>query len=437
MTRRSMALHAVLASVLAASTAGTAWAAEVQQAPTTRGEYLARAADCIACHTVDPALPFAGGVPFKTPFGTIYAPNITPDTETGIGLWSNEAFRRALHEGIRQDGQRLYPAFPYTAYTRMSDADVQAVKDYLFAQRPIRHRVPQNQLMFPFGWRFLLVFWNWFNFDEGRWVDHADRPAEWNRGAYLVEGPGHCAECHTPRNFMQGLSSKSFAGGTIEGWEAFNITPDNAEGIGRWTKTDIVRYLAMGIAPGRAWAAGPMAEVVSNSTQYLSDADLNAMATYLQTLKREPDTAQQSEPAREVRGTPATYIGTVRSNHQHADPQPSGAELYVAHCASCHGWDGRGLGLKPGPMGDTPYPPLLHNSTVGAARANNLVQVILQGVHREARGTRAFMPAFAHALSDEDVAALVNHLRRQFGGRHEPISVDQVRKLRESGTPAP
>ncbi|GAB2882095.1 hypothetical protein GCM10027093_16640 [Paraburkholderia jirisanensis] len=250
-----------------------------------RGEYLARAGDCMGCHTADKSRPFAGGVALNTPLGTIYTPNLTPDAETGIGLWSDDDFLRAMHEGIGKAGERLFPAFPYTAYTKLAERDVLAIRAYLKTLAPIRYQPPRNGLAFPFNQRWLMPFWNLFNFDEGRFVPDPKQSPEWNRGAYLVEGLAHCGQCHTPRNATQGLQTHArFSGAQQNGWRAFNITPDQTSGIGSWSVDDVVAYLATGSAPDRAHAAGPMAQVVAQSTQFLNREDLRSIAVYLRSL---------------------------------------------------------------------------------------------------------------------------------------------------------
>ena len=385
-----------------------------------RGEYLARAADCIACHTADKQRPFAGGVPFKTAFGTLYSPNITPDRDTGIGRWTDADFLRALHEGKDDQGQHLYPAFPYTAYTLLSSEDVLAIKAYLFSQTPIAYRPPENRLRFPFNHRWLLTAWNRLYFEPGRFQSDLAKSSQWNRGAYLVEALGHCAECHTPRTALGGLKNQPYAGAHIQGWYAYNITPDVNGGIGSWRADEIVRYLSTGVVPGKASASGPMAEVVENSTRYLSQADLAAMAAYLRNL---PPMREDGEQPRTRRGSPATDVASWRGS---STPPSRGAFLYNANCASCHGWSGIGVG------GEAPgaYPSLLHHSTVGAEEATNLVQVILHGVDRRGAGAHAYMPAFGH-LSDADVAALASYVTRQFGDPAVTVSTADVAKARK------
>jgi len=241
-----------------------------------RGEYLARTADCVACHTAEGGEPFVGGLPFKTPMGTLYSANITPDKETGIGKWSDEEFMRALREGKGKHGENLYPAMPYTSYTLITDEDVQLIKDYLFSLPPVKRRDQKDEMTFPFNVRQGLSAWKLIDFDNRRFQPDDKMDDSWNRGAYLVEALGHCGECHTPRNVTMGMkANERYAGAMLDGWHAFNITSDKAAGIGSWSQDDIVDYLRSGHAAGKGGAAGPMAEVIENSTRHLTDADLH------------------------------------------------------------------------------------------------------------------------------------------------------------------
>lgn len=391
-----------------------------------RGEYLTRAADCIACHTSNKAVPFAGGVPFNLPFGTIYSTNITPDKTFGIGSLSDADFISAVREGQSKDGKRLYPAMPYTSYTQLTDADVLAIRAYLRTVAPVGRPVPGNTLGFPFDQRWAMVFWNLFNFSSDRYQPDPARSAEWNRGAYLVGALAHCQECHTPRNFMQGLSSKSLAGAQLGGWTAYNITPDPRAGIGGWTDDEMTAYLRDGMAPGKANAAGPMAEVVENSTRFLTPEDLKAMVTYLRTVPAQSDGATQprygwGSPIQSVtalRNRPLTVLGTGGG----AD----GRTLYNTNCASCHGWQGTGVGGSDAGA----YPSLLHNTTVGAANADNLTMVVLHGMSRQTNAGHIAMPAFAGELSDSEVATLVNFVTTQFGNPSATTTAGKVTKMR-------
>jgi mono/diheme cytochrome c family protein len=387
-----------------------------------RGEYLARAGDCVACHTADKARPFAGGLPITTPFGTIYTPNITSDPDTGIGRWTDADFLRAMHEGIGKSGERLYPAFPYAEYTKVTDTDVLAIRAYLNTLAPIHYAPPRNELSFPFNQRWLMVFWNMTNFKEGRFIPDPQKSAEFNRGAYLIEGFAHCEECHTPRNVTQGLkTSERFSGAELSGWHAYNITSDKNAGIGAWTDDELTQYLATGAAHGRANAAGPMADVVQNSTQYLSPEDLRSMVAYLRAV---PALGGGDTRPRDSFGKPASQDVTAMRGT--AISGINGAQLFIANCASCHNWTGEGRGGN----AKGAYPSLIHNSVVGASAANNLTMVMLHGVNRETKGATVFMPSFADELNDAQIAAVSNYVTKTFGNPQSTTSADQVAKLR-------
>ncbi|MGA7777087.1 MAG: cytochrome c [Paraburkholderia sp.] len=386
-----------------------------------RGAYLARAGDCVACHTANTSRPFAGGLPIVTPFGTIYTPNITPDPDTGIGQWSDADFLRAMHEGVGKSGERLYPAFPYAEYTKVTSQDVQAIRAYLNTLTPIHYTPPRNDMKFPFNQRWLMLFWNLFNFTEGRFVPDPKQSPEWNRGAYLVQGLAHCEECHTPRNFMQGLKTTDrFSGAAQGGWHAFNITPDKNSGVGNWSDAELVSYLSTGAVPARANAAGPMGEVVADSTQYLTSEDLNSIVIYLHSVP--PVSGGETHP-RDQWGNPAHDVTALRG---HEITGVNGAQLFVANCASCHNWTGQGVGASaPGA-----YPSLIHNTTVGANDSNNLAMVILHGVNRTTKQADVLMPAFGGELTDEQVAAVANYVTKQFGNPQASLTAQQVGKLR-------
>ncbi|CAB3757334.1 c-type cytochrome [Paraburkholderia solisilvae] len=390
-----------------------------------RGEYLARAGGCITCHTSDKSRPFAGGVAIGTPIGTIYTPNITPDPDTGIGQWGDADFLRAMHEGIGKAGERLYPVFPYPSYTKVLDRDVLAIRAYLNTVTPVHYTPPANELTFPFNQRWLMVIWNLFNFDEGRYVPDPKQSAEWNRGAYLVEGLAHCGECHTPRNVMQGLNAHDrFSGARQAGWHAFNITPDKISGIGDWSAADLVAYLATGVAPRRASAAGPMAQVVEDSTQYLSGEDLRSIAGYLRALPPvRGGVGGDMSAARDSHGAPAADVTALRGM---ATTGVNGAQLFIANCASCHGWTGEGIGAG-APGG---YPSLIHNSVAGAADPANLAMVILHGVSRKTQQAEVLMPSFSSQLTDDQIAALARYVMTQFGNPHSSLTAAQVAQLR-------
>ncbi|SFC29346.1 cytochrome c [Collimonas sp. OK412] len=433
-----MALAAGLAHGAAfAAAAATVAAAPAAVAPAnadqiTRGAYLAKAADCIACHTVDPAKPFAGGYPLATPFGTIYGPNITPDKETGIGSWSDEDFIGALHNGIDDEGKHLYPAFPYTSFTKLSRDDVLAIKAYLFSLPPIQQKNLENKLPFPLNQRWILAGWNLFNFKPGEWKDDGGKSPEWNRGAYLVEGLAHCQECHTPRNLTMGVDLKrSFGGAQLGGWTAYNITPDPVSGIGGWKDEEIVQYLKTGLVPGKASAAGGMAEAIEHSLQYLNDADLKAIVTYVRSVPAINDAAdkkpryawgQAADDDAELRGVAAVSVSSNAS---------SGAELFSGNCASCHSASGSGV------VGGY-YPSLFSNSVVGARDPGNLLMVILNGVQRRGKDEQTFMPGFANYLNDSQIAMLANYVVKQYGHADTPpITPEQVKVQRQGGPVSP
>ena len=277
MRRWGLALLAVLVVLGLGAAAFFFWPARLDPAPAqanlpagqallARGEYVARATDCVACHTLGSSKPYAGGLPFHLPFGTIYAPNITPDKETGIGTWTDAEFIRAMRHGVGKDGEDLYPAFPYTSYAQMSTEDILALKAYLFSQPAVRSETPANTLQFPYNQRYLMRAWKLLFMPHGEYRTDPQQSPEWNRGAYLVEAMGHCGECHTPRNFMFGLDNgKKFAGAVTAGWKAYNLTSHKEAGIGNWTDEQLFDYLSKGHAGGRGAASGSMAEAVEHS----------------------------------------------------------------------------------------------------------------------------------------------------------------------------
>ncbi|MBB3257007.1 mono/diheme cytochrome c family protein [Paraburkholderia bannensis] len=401
-----------------------------------RGEYLARLGNCAGCHTADPARPFAGGRAIDSPFGRLYTPNLTPDLATGIGAWSDADFLRAMHEGMGRDGERLFPAFPYVEFTRVSDGDVLAIRAYLRTLAPIRYTPPANLLHFPFKLRGLIALWNLLNFEPARFVPDPHQSAEYNRGAYLVEGLAHCEECHTPRNLTYGLSkTRRFSGGTQAGWLAYNITPDRVSGIGGWSDDALMRYLTTGVAAGHASAAGPMAEIVQNATQYLRPEDLRAMSVFLRAQPgvRDLEHVKELRP-RDMLGEPAIDdVTTLRGSGVGGvgdAGKVSGAQLFVANCASCHRWTGAGVTGGAAASATSAYESLIHNSTVGASSADNLAMVILYGVRRQTKNADVLMPAFADELDDAQIAALANYVTKRFGNPATATTVSRIADLR-------
>jgi mono/diheme cytochrome c family protein len=367
-----------------------------------RGEYLARVGDCLSCHTAPPGEPFAGGNRLDTPFGYMLASNITPDPETGIGRWTADQFYRALHEGVNAHGEDMYPTMPYDFYTKASREDIDAIYAYLKTVTPVRNVVEVNHLRFPFNQRWSMAAWRELYFNEGAYTPDPARSASWNRGAYLVEGLGHCSDCHSPRNFIGGIErKKEFAGALNDAWFAVDLTSDLATGLGAWTVEEIATYLKTGAASGRATAFGPMREYVRTSTSHLSDADLKAMGEYLKSIPADSRLHTGIRPP-----APATQ---------------QGATLYLDNCSGCHQAKGRGMAGV--------VPPLAGNGSVVAPDPSNVIHAVLGGSAQH--GDYAAMPAFAQSLTDTQIAQVTNYLRSSWGNSAPPnASAEAVAKLR-------
>jgi mono/diheme cytochrome c family protein len=387
-----------------------------------RGEYLTKAADCIACHTVpDSGRPFAGGVAFKLPIGTIYSTNITADPTDGIGGYGDEEFVRAVREGVRRDGQHLYPAFPYTSYTALSRDDVLAIKAYLMSLPAIAQPDRPNDLGFPFNQRWAMSFWNAAFFKSGRFVADASKPAQWNSGAYLATALGHCGECHTPRNLGFGLEhGRELSGQELQGWRAYNITSHPTYGIGGWSDADILAYLATGHAPGHDSAAGPMGEAVAHSLQFLSPQDAGALVAYLRTIPAQ-DGKQPVEVSPQTAALASSTPLLPGADELAADTQ--GLKLFEGACAGCHQWNGPGR--------ETSYASLSGTRGVNDAAAVNVTEVILQGARYRVGDKEVYMPAFADAYSDTEISALANYVVAHFGGKQGTVTPAEVAKRRQ------
>lgn len=374
-----------------------------------RGEYLTKAADCIACHTVPggKGQPFAGGLPFVLPFGTIYSSNITADPETGIGKWSDDDFVRALHDGVRADGKRLYPAFPYTSYTALSRNDVLAIKAYLFSLPKVSQPNREADLGFPFNQRWAMGLWNAAFFKSSRFEADASKPPAWNQGKYLATALGHCAECHTPRNFAFAMDAdNNLAGESIQGWRAYNITSDAKHGIGAWSDAEIASYLTTGHAAGRGSASGPMGEAVEHSLQYLKPEDASALVSYLRTV---PAKAGKNPIEVDAKAPWAVAASAAAPATSTAEGHEQGLRLFAAACASCHQWNGQGQ--------QSANASLLGTRGVNDPDGSNVTQMILQGVKMRVRDQEVYMPAFGKAYTDTEVAALANYVIAQFGNK--------------------
>jgi mono/diheme cytochrome c family protein len=381
-----------------------------------RGEYLAAAGNCVSCHTNGDDSPFAGGLEFETPFGTIYSTNITSDPEVGIGQWSLEDFINSVRRGEAPDGRHLYPVFPYTSFAKVSDEDIAAIYAYLKTVNPVKSTPPENDLSFPYSQRWTLGLWKAMYFDDSPFEPQPQQSAQWNRGAYLVEGLGHCSMCHTPRNFM-GANDTSLAmtGGTymarVEGklsaWSAPNLTSADV-GLAMWTVDDITDYLNLG-ASHRAGVFGPMNEVVVNSTRHLSREDVRAMAVYLKSL---PANSQDS------------------GERAAADVLRAGSLQYDIHCGSCHLPTGEGSAEQ--------GPPLIGSPVVLDVDPASLINITLYGAQTphispsDEWSARAWirMDPFDNILDDEQVAAVLSFIRATWGHEAGAVTPEQVAQQR-------
>ena len=381
----------------------------------TRGKYLTQAADCEVCHTREGGQRFAGGLAFKTPFGVLYSPNITPDRETGIGTWSDADFLRAVHDGVAKDGKGLYPAFPYESYTLIADDDVLAIKAYLFSLQSVRTTVPPNGLKFPFNQRWLMRIWAAFYNPQQRFRPREDRSAEWNRGAYLVEALGHCGDCHTPRNLGQALDNRrKFAGTVTAGWRAYNITADPISGIGHWSDRELAEYLQSGRAVGHGSAGGPMAEEIAASSSTWTAGDIHAAVTYLRSVP-----ANRTRDLPPVKSAPASGSPKVIE----ASVDPLGRQVFEGACVSCHSWNGVSL--------VNAYATLTGDRAVNDPSGINVAQVVLSGEQWHAGAESVLMPAFGNAYSDPEIAAVANYVVARFGAGASKLTAGDVARLRQ------
>ncbi|MDY7573983.1 cytochrome c [Actimicrobium sp. CCI2.3] len=371
-----------------------------------QGKYLALAGNCMGCHTVRGGAQYAGGRPIATPFGTIYSPNLTQDKTSGLGNWSADDFWRALHNGKSPDGSFLYPAFPYTSYTRMTRPDSDAMYAYFKTLAPVAQENLPNTLRFPYNQRPLLAAWRVLYFTPGTQEVDASQTAVWNRGAYLVEGLGHCSACHASRTTLGG-SRGGLDGGLIPvlDWYAPSLTSSSEAGLGDWQPSHIVDLLQTGISP-RGAVFGPMAEVVGSSLQHLSTPDLQAMAGYLKSL---PQTSEAALPP---------VVLDERT-------QRLGSKLYEQHCVNCHRADGGGIPPH--------YPPLAGNRAITMESAINPIRIVLNGGFPPSTGgnPRPYgMPPFAAILSDAEVAAVVSYTRATWGNAQPPVTAFDVARNR-------
>jgi len=380
-----------------------------------RGEYLVRAANCVSCHTAPGGAVFGGGLPFPTDFGTIYSTNITPDKETGIGNWSFEQFDAAMRRGVRPNGEHLYPAFPYTNFTKIDDADMKALYAYFMSLKPVHAPAKQNEMAFPFSQRSLMGVWKALFLKEGQYVPDPKQSAQWNRGAYLVEALAHCGACHTPRNLLGAeKESAAYTGGTLAEHDeergavrrgAPNLT-QAPWGLGAWTEEDIASYLKNGISE-HARLMGTMNEVVLNSTRHLTDEDTHAIAVYFKSLK----------PAGPAPAKPSESVMAL------------GAKQYDIHCGTCH--------LPSGLGSEETGPPLKGSAFAQSPDPSSFIDLVINGPRRpvEAPSDKWLRPwegmkPFGQKLSDEQAAALLTYVRNSWGNAAPAVSPEEVDRMR-------
>ena len=401
-----------LALILSGGTAAAAAGIDAQDfGQIERGHYLTIVGDCAACHTLPGSgHDYAGGRPIETPFGELVAPNITPDPETGIGAWTDEEFINSLAKGTGRNGTHLYPAMPYNYYTKVTSDDALAIRAYLNTVPAVHNPVQPNQLPFPLDIRASMLVWNRLFFTPGTFQSDPNKSAEWNRGAYLAEGLGHCGACHTPKNFLGGDKTRQrLRGYALQGWVAPDITNDRRRGLGGWSVDEIATYLKTGHSRTGA-ATGLMSETVGNSTSHMSDADLKAIAIYLKDQPGRGDNQQQDTPA-------VSNDSAVKG----------GGKIYADECAGCHIANGKGIaGL---------FPALDGSSMVQQIDPTSLLHVVLRGARsvatREAP-TGAAMPQFGWLLNDDQVAAVLTYIRNSWGNAAPAVSASEVRKARRA-----
>lgn len=391
------------------------------EAVIARGEYLAKAGDCAACHDAANHAPFAGGQPVNSPFGPIYASNITPDPVHGIGRYTLQQFADALRRGVSPRVGHLYPAMPYPSFASLNDDDVAALYQYFeYRVAPVANAVPPTRLPFPFDQRWTLGLWRIAFARHARFTPRADRPPLWNRGAYLVQGLGHCGACHTPRGpgyNELGYDEQSPAyltGGVNDHWFAPNLSGDPASGLGRWRVADIAAFLRDG-HNDRSLAFGAMAPVIGESTRYLTDSDLDAIATYLKSLPPHRASGQYADSAAARAATASTLAAGL--------PERPGAGVYLAYCARCHGADGRGA---PGKAS------ALAGSALALSRdPTSALRIVIEGSESPGEPPRK-MPGFRGRLTDAEIAQVVSFVRGAWGNGATPVSTAQVTRLRDA-----
>ena len=429
----------VTALLITAFGLASAQDAATDDAEIKHGQYLAIASDCEACHTAPGGKPLAGGLPIESPLGTIYSSNITSSQRYGIGHYSLRQFSEALRHGIRADGAHLYPAMPYGSYALLTDEDVKLLYAYFTKAVPAVDEPPAKTtlLPFPYNLRLSMAFWNALFLDAKPFKPDPSRPAEWNRGKYLVDGPAHCGECHTPRGFfMQQDRSRQFAGAVLGSWYAPNITPDANAGIGAMGADELFRYLKFGKVAGKAQAGGEMGLAVQLRFSKLSDDDLKAIVAYVRSV---PAIGDAETKARFAQGKSFTEVAKFRGVGAESSDEalPGGpAQLFAANCATCHG-------IGAGGSRDNYFPSLFHNSALATGAGRNLVATILFGIDRRTADGLAFMPGFGGkatdiaAFTNEQVVELANYLLQHYGNAAYPVTPQMVEQVRSGQAPKP
>jgi mono/diheme cytochrome c family protein len=404
--------------------------AALGQEAMSKGEYLARVGNCVACHTIAGGEPYAGGLKMAVPkVGIIYTTNITPDPETGIGSYTYEDFEKAMREGEAKDGHNLYPAMPYPSYAKTSEEDMRTLYDYFMKEvKPVKQANRENEVSGFLSKRWLLSIWNFFFLDDDAYEAESDQSAEWNRGAYLVQGLGHCGACHTPRGFafqekgLDGGDSDFLAGALLDHWSAPALNGDMNSGLGRWTEDDITAFMKTG-KNKFGTAFGTMVEVINSSTQFFSDADLKSMSVYLKTLS-----ANEEEDV-----APYKYDESTTKKLASMEFSQRGSRDYFEFCVSCHGYDGKGAGVM--------MPSLAGNPVVLDPRPESLINLTLNGSLRLVTNGHAEtfdMPPFYLLMSDERVADVVTFVRNSWGNapiEAKEVTAQQVAEIRAGTKP--
>jgi mono/diheme cytochrome c family protein len=422
----------VLVTALTGATSAPADDLKFDAATIAKGAELAAIGNCGTCHTAEGGKPFAGGRPLSAPFGTIYSTNITPEPDTGIGKWTEAEFVRAMHDGVDREGHDLYPAFPYDHFTKVSDEDVKAIYAFVMTRDPVRAQRPRNDLTFPANFRTSLRAWKALYFRAGRFEPDSTKSTQWNRGAYLAEGLGHCGACHTPRNALGAEKlSDAYGGGEAERWLAPAMNEASPAPV-PWTADDVFNYLRYGFDARHGIAAGPMVDVVRNLAR-VPEADVRAIAVYMADLMRRPmreanpnDERNAFAELQESAAVPGTGRDAVTTRSSGAAAFDTGATVFEGACATCH-YSGSGLqSTKPVPLALT--------TSVNAPDPRNLIHIVQNGLWPASGERGAMMPGFAAELTDDQLVAVVSYVRERFSRQpawHDVVA--QVQAIRAAG----